>query len=146
MAVGRYTSDLEPGDVIGPIEYTLSPFVVREYCHSVELDQEYFQGSMDQIAPPTLVHLEKLRLYTAACPSGAGPHARVHYEYDATFHRGVRVGEKLRVQGRIAERSTKRGRDYLFMDIEIRAVADDSLLVSYRDTVILSYQSQGAAA
>ena len=52
MSTGRYVSDLDRGDVLGPVEYSLSPFVVREYCHAVELHQDYFQGSVDQIAFP----------------------------------------------------------------------------------------------
>ena len=77
MATGRYVSDLDSGDLLGPVEYTLSAFAVREYCHAVELHQDYFQGVENQIAPPTLVHLEKLRLYRHACPAGTGPSARV---------------------------------------------------------------------
>src|SRR5258707_4408090 len=84
VAVGQYTSDLERGDVLGPVEYTLSPFVVREYCHAVELHQDCFQRAHGAIMPPTLIHLDKLRLYRHACPRGTGPHARVHVEYEAT--------------------------------------------------------------
>ena len=45
MALGRYTTDLEPGDVLGPLEYTMSKFVVREYCHANELHQDCYQGA-----------------------------------------------------------------------------------------------------
>ncbi len=146
MATGRYVSDLDSGDLLGPVEYTLSAFAVREYCHAVELHQDYFQGVENQIAPPTLVHLEKLRLYRHACPAGTGPSARVHVEYDATFHDAVKVGEPLRVQGKVTERFNKRGRDYVQIDMEVRAARDNRLLVSYRDTVILSYQARESAA
>ena len=146
MSTGRYVSDLDRGDVLGPVEFSLSPFVVREYCHAVELHQEYFQGSVDQIAPPTMIHLEKLRLYRHACPAGTGPTARVHIEYDATFHEPVRVGERLRVQGTVSERHAKRGREYVRLDIELRAVSDNRLLMTYRDTVILAYRQIKAGA
>lgn len=146
MAVGRYVSDLDQGDVLGPVEYTLSPFVVREYCHAVELDQEFFQGKEGQIAPPTLIHLEKLRLYRHACPAGTGPDARLHVEFDATFHEAVPVGVKLRVTGTVSERYVKRGRDYVHTDIELRAAADNRLLATYRDTVILAFRPKAAGA
>jgi hypothetical protein len=146
VALGRYTSDLERGDVLGPLEYALSRFVVREYCHVVELHQDYFQHVDGQVAPPTLVHLEKLRLYRHHCPGGAGPSARIHYEYDATWHEPVRAGEKLRVQGKVTDRLTKRGRDYVHIEIELRAVADNRLLVTYRDTVILAFKQEKAQA
>src|SRR5204863_4474110 len=54
MTVGRTVSDLEKGDVLGPVEYRVSPFQVREYCHSVEIHQEFFQGGHDQIVSPLL--------------------------------------------------------------------------------------------
>ena len=79
MAIGRFVTDLDQGDVLGPVDYVMSRFVVREYCHSVEMHQPCFQGVEGQIAPPTLVHLDKLRLYKHACPAGTGPTARVHY-------------------------------------------------------------------
>lgn len=146
MALGRYVSDLEPGDVLGPVEYTMSPFVVREYCHSVEMHHDFFQRVEDQVAPPTLVHLDKLRLYNHACPEGAGPNARVHIEYDATSHDVVKVGERLRVHGVVRERFLKRGREYVIMDMELRAAGDDRLLISYRDTVMLAYRPVEGAA
>ena len=142
MALGRYVTDLEPGDILGPIEYTVSPFVVRHYCHAVELSHEFFQGIDNQIVPPTLVHLEKLRLYRHACPQGTGPTARVHVEYDATFHDTVRAGERLRVRGEVTERVMKRGREYTCMNIELFRVVDNKLLVTYRDTVLLAYKPQ----
>ena len=103
MATGRYTSDLEVGDTLGPVEYTMCRFVVREYAHANELHQPCFQEKDGQFAPPTLVHLDKLRLYKIACPGGAGPSARVHYEYDATIHAPIPVDVPLRVSGKVTE-------------------------------------------
>jgi hypothetical protein len=145
VAVGRYTSDLDVGDVLGPVDYVMSKFVVREYCHAVEMHQPCFQGREVPFAPPTLVHLNKLRLYRHACPEGTGPSARVHIEYDATVHAGVPVGVPLRVKGRVAERLVKRGREYVMIDIDLRTVAEDRLLIAYRDTVILAYRSKDDA-
>jgi hypothetical protein len=145
VAVGRYTSDLDKGDVLGPVDYVMSKFVVREYCHSVEMHQPYFQGRAIPYAPPTLVHLNKLRLYRHACPAGTGPSARIHIEYDATVRAGVPVGVPLRVKGTVVERLVKRGREYVMIDIELRTVAGDRLLIAYRDTVIVAYRSKDKA-
>jgi hypothetical protein len=139
-------SDLDLGDVLGPVEYTLSAFVVREYCHAVELHHDFFQGIDHPVMPPTLIHLDKLRLYRHACPAGTGPDARVHVEYDATFHDEVPVGARLRVGGKVSERYMKRGRDYVIIDMELRSSEDDRLLISYRDTVILAYRQQKEAS
>lgn len=144
MAVGRYTSDLDLGDVLGPVEYTLSPFVVREYAHSNELHHAFFQGRKDELMmPPTLIHLDKLRLYKHACPMGTGPDARIHYEYDCTVHEAVRVGERVAVSGMVTERFVKRGRTHVVIAMELRAVSDGRLLVSYRDTVLLAFKPKG---
>lgn len=140
MALGGTTSDLEERDVLGPLTMSFSPFMVREYCHAVELGQEFFQGVSGQIVPPTLIHLEKLRLYRHCCPKGPGPTARIHYQYDATFHETVRAGETLTVRGVVESRTEKRGRTYIVMRIELKSAADDRLLVDYRDTVILAFQ------
>lgn len=140
MAVGLCVSDLDKGDLLGPVEYTMSQFMIREYAHSNEMHHDFFQGSEGQIAPPTLIHLDKLRLYRHSCPGGTGPHARLHIEYDADFHAEVKAGEKLRVTGKVADRLVKRGRDYVIIEMEWRAASDNRLLVTYRDTVILAYK------
>ena len=95
--------------------------------------------------PPTLIHLDKLRLYRHACPKGTGPHARVHVEYDATFHEPVPVGERLRVGGVVSDRIEKRGRSTFTSIWNCARVRQHRLLISYRDTVILSYKGSKAS-
>lgn len=139
MATGKYVSDLEAGDRLGPISYEVSAFTVREYCHSVELDHEMFLGIETPVAPPTLVHLDKLKLYEAACPMGTGPAARVHIEFDATYHAAVPIGTHVDVVGVATDRFEKRGRTYVTTDIKMTEARTGRALVDYRDTVILSY-------
>jgi hypothetical protein len=118
----------------------MSSFMIREYCHANELHHDFVQGTRDLIAPPTLVHLDKLRLYRHGCPKGTGPSARIHYEYDATIHGAVKAGERLAVKGVVTERYEKRGRDYVVMEIELRRASDNALLIFYKDTAILAYR------
>ena len=146
MATGRYVTDLDKGDVLGPVEYTLSSFVIREYSHIVEMHHECFQGADDLIMPPTLIHLDKLRLYNAACPAGTGPTARIHYEYDAEVFAPARVGDRLSVIGRILDRFLKKGREYVLLEMELTNVATGQLLLRYRDQVILAYSPKSDAA
>lgn len=143
MAIGGVVTDLEAGDVLGPVEYTLSPFVVREYCHAVEMHQECFQGVVDQLMPPTLIHLDKLRLYRHACPGGTGPTARIHYEFDVEVFAPVNTGDRLSVVGRITERYRKKGRDYLVLEMELTRLPGSELVMRYVDRVILGYQQNG---
>lgn len=142
MAVGRYTTDLDKGDVLGPVDYTMSKFVVREYCHANELHQACYQGKDVKFAPPTLVHLDKLKLYKAACPAGTGPSARIHYQYDATIHAPIPVGVPLRVAGVVTDRYTKKEREYVETRIDLKTAEDDRPLVTYRDTIIVSYSQK----
>ena len=58
----------------------------------------------------------------------------------------MRAGEKFRVQGKVTDRLTKRGRDYVHIEIELRAAADNRLLVTYRDTVILAFKQEKSQA
>ncbi len=147
MAVGGVVSDLDVGDVLGPVEYTLSAFVVREYCHAVELHHPCFQGRAGELVmPPTLIHLDKLRLYRHACPGGTGPDARIHFEYDVEVFHPVRVGDRLSVRGEITERYEKNGRDYLVLVMELSNVVTGELLIRYRDRVILAYRDKAEAA
>jgi hypothetical protein len=141
VATGGYVSDLEVGDELGPLEYTMSAFMAREYCHANELHHEFLQGTQDPVAPPTLVHLDKLRLYRHACPLGVGANARIHYEYDATIHGGIPLGSRLSVAGRITERYRKRGREYVVTEMELRNARDGKLLVEYRDTTVIAFRS-----
>lgn len=147
MAIGGVVSDLEVGDVLGPVEYTLSAFVVREYCHASELHHNCFQGKAeDLVMPPSLVHLDKLRLYRHACPGGTGPSARIHYEYAVEVFAPAKVGDRLSVRGEITERYIKRGREYLVMEMELHRVATGELLMRYVDRAVLAYREVKAAA
>jgi hypothetical protein len=140
MATGRYTSDLEEGDRLGPVEVVISPFQVREYCHANEMHQPCFQDDPNPVVPPSMAHLEKLRFYTLYCPEGCGPNARVHYTFDVRWHGALRAGTPLAVEGVVRSRTLKRGREYMDVDITMREKATGRLLVEYRDTVCLSYR------
>lgn len=143
MALGRYTSDLEVGDVFEPVNYVMTPFIVREYCHGVDEIAEEFHRPVDgfpgQLVPPTLAHIDKIRLYQKNCPQGPGPHARIHYQFHSQQHRLVPVGVELTCSGTVARRYEKKDRTYVETEIELRETATGELLTSYTDTVILGY-------
>jgi hypothetical protein len=136
-------SDLEVGDALPQVEYVASPFMIREYSHGVEAGSERFLGGPGQLMLPTLVHVDKLRVLDAACPGGPGPAARLHYEYDATYHRPVPAGTRLTVTGRIEARSDQGGRERLVIVFEQWDSATGALCTTYRDTSLLTYRPQG---
>ncbi len=143
--IGRYVSDLEPGDVLEPVRYEVTAFIVREYCHGVEEVGDIFHGGGSEIqyAPPTMAHVDKVRVLQAACPGGAGPVPRIHYLYEATHHRAIRVGQTLSVGGRVVERYTRRGRDFLVISFEVRDALTDDLHTTYRDVSLLNHAAPG---
>jgi hypothetical protein len=143
--LGRLVSDLQVGDRLPEIEYVASPFMIREYCHGVEESSERFVGAPEagQLAVPTLVHIDKLRVLDQACPGGAGPVARLHYEYDAVYHRPIAAGARLKVSAQLEERVERNGRERLVMVFDLRDAATGTLHTTYRDTTLLSYRPRG---
>jgi len=148
MALGRYVSDLEVGDALTPVTYTMTPFIVREYCHGVDEFDEAFHRAVDpygaQLVPPTLTHIDKIRLIKASCPDGPGPNARIHYQFHSKAYKPIPVGVELTASGTVARRYEKKGRTYLEMDIELRETATDELVMMYNDTAILNFQPAGS--
>jgi hypothetical protein len=138
--LGRWVSDLEVGDVLGPVDQVVTPFLLHEYTHAVEDTSERHQAERGLIVPPTMVHTDKKRLLDHACPEGAGPVARLHLVYDATHHRMIPAGRALSVVGQVSDRYEHKGREHVVMEIEVRDKATGELYTSYRDTSLLGYR------
>jgi hypothetical protein len=140
--LGRWASDLEAGDVLPTVEYVVTPFLVREYCHGVEeLSERFHAGDGTAVAPPTFVHTDKIRVLDLACPEPGGPQ-RLHYEFDADLIRPVPVGTRVVVTGEVVDRVKVRGRERLLMTFEVRDAATGDLFARYRDTTLLSYLAE----
>jgi hypothetical protein len=141
-------SDLEVGDVLEPVRYVMTPFVVREYCHGVdEVAEEFHRVVPDvgqQLVPPPLAHIDKIRLVNKNCPEGPGPTARIHYQFHSKQHKLVEVGADLTCSGHVARRYEKKGRVYLEMEIEVRETETNELVTSYWDTAILNFSPDAA--
>ena len=149
-----YISDLEKGDIFKPVEYVITPFMCSEYAHGTEEASEYFHSARNpagrQIRPPTMIHVDKMRILEANCDKEKrvagmkGPDARVHYEYHAKHHSAAYVGEKVVVTGHIVDKYMKRGRPYLWYYLEVRT-SDGRLVTTYNDLTVLRYRSEGEA-
>jgi hypothetical protein len=150
--LGGYISDLEAGDVFEPVEYVVTAFMASEYAHGVEENWEGFHSAHApggrQIRPPTMIHVDKMRILEANClkeqrVGGAkGPHARIHYEYNARHHSPAYIGERLVVSGRISDKFVMRGRTYIEYALEVRA-ADGRLVTTFTDKTLLAYERVG---
>lgn len=138
--LGRWMSDLEPGDKLGPVDHELTPFLIREYAHAVEDSSQRHQGVDGLIAPPTFVHAEKKRALEHACPDGVGPTARMHLVYDATHHAVIPAGTVLETDGTVTDRFDRKGREHVVVAFEVRNKATGQVYLSYSDTSILSFR------
>jgi hypothetical protein len=67
--LGGTISDLEAGDVFKPVEYVLTAFMCSEYAHGVETGHEWFHSAHGgrQMRPPTMIHVDKMRILEANC-------------------------------------------------------------------------------
>jgi hypothetical protein len=139
--LGRWMSDLEVGDVLGPIDHRVSPFLIREYAHAVEVSTERHQGTDGLLAPPTIVHTDKKRLMEYACPQGAGPQARLHLVYDAKYHEMLPAGTDVSISGEVTERFERKGREHVVITFEVRDKSTGLLYTAYKDTSLLNYRA-----
>ncbi len=137
--LGRWVSDLEVGDVLGPAEHQVTPFLIRELAHAVENQAEWHHSPAGMVAPPTVVHPHKALLLDQACPEGAGPAARLHLEYDATYHRMIPGARVVTISGEVTDRYERNGRQRLVMSFEVRDKVTGEIYTTYRDTSLLSY-------
>jgi hypothetical protein len=147
--LGKTIGDLEAGDVFEPVRYVVTDFICSEYAHANEDPGEWYYSAANplgaQLRPPTMIHADKMRLLEANCLEErriAGQRtddARIHVEYHAQHHSPAFVGEELVVSGRIVDRYTKRGGEYLHYEMKVET-ADGRLVTSYNDLTLLSYK------
>jgi len=146
-----YISDLEPGDVLRTIEYELTDLIVSEYAHGVEDATEFFHSDQTalggQARTPTAAHVDKMRVLEESCTKErriAGNNAadwRIHYEFEVENLSPAFVGERLRVEGRVLDVYTKRGRR--FVHFEFTTSTTDGRPVSIlRDRTLLRYEPE----
>jgi hypothetical protein len=76
------------------------------------------------------------------CPEGSGPDARIHYEFDAVWTDQIKVDDRVTTEGRVARRFTRRDREYVEIEVEMRSTADGKVKLRYKDTTVLSYRKK----
>ncbi|MBI4580579.1 MAG: hypothetical protein HY718_12805 [Planctomycetes bacterium] len=144
----RYVSDLQEGEQLGPLQFCLTPQLLEWYLDGIgELDNPLFRSDgapCPTVAPPTMVHVAKVKLLHHHFPAGAGPHARMHYRFDNRAHSVARVGEMLTVSGSCTRRYIKRDRPYVDLELLVRG-EDGRLIWEYHDTSLLRLAVHGGA-
>ena len=123
-----------------------------EYAHGTEETSELFHSARNpagrQVRPPTMIHVDKMRILEANCDKEQrvagmkGPDARVHYEYHAKHHSPPMSARRVIVSGRIVDKYVKRGRPYLWYYLEVHT-SDGRLVTTYNDLTVLRYKIEG---
>ena len=146
-----YISDLEPGDELRSVTFTVTPHMAAAYARGMEEHFESFQGpapdGTGQMRSPAAIHTDKMRLLEENCSKEQRLHgeqakdARMHYEYEAQQHSPAFVGDELTVTGRITDKYERRGRTFLCYALEVNT-ADGRLVTSYKDKTLLRYKKE----
>jgi hypothetical protein len=141
--LGRFVSDLAAGEVLRPVVFVVSPYIVREYCHGVEEDTEIFHSTTTegpQLAPPTILHVAQSRLVSANCPGGSGSKVRVHYEYEAAWRGPIFAGDTLRVEGYVEDLYERRGRTYISVKTTSIRETTEEVVGIYRQITLMNME------
>lgn len=122
-------------------QYELTPELVREYAQGIDDYNPWFLQDCPPlegpVAHPSLIFWQNLNLIKSRY-SLAGC---VDVRHDVQLLRPVRVGQTIRLRGRLADKYVKREREYvvvecLALDEEGREVCRD------RNTLLLRYQKR----
>jgi len=139
----RLIADLQPDETLGPVQYTLTPEMVRYYTDALDdknpwyLEDSPFGGP---VCIPVFAYLEKLRLWQFE-NRVAGENATVHYIFDCDFINPAKVGEQITVKARVVNNYWKRGRHYISFVIESFG-QDGRPITVYRDTTLLVWRKE----
>lgn len=110
-----------PGTPLGPLTFSISPAANARYWRSAGVDHPLLEAGA--LYPPIAANLTILLFQTVA------PRPLLHTAQRLVCHRSAPAGQDLDVDGTLAERFTKRDREYAVVEAEIR-VADELLWTS----------------
>lgn len=134
---------LEVGDDLGTKTIEITEELVREYAGVIEADHEWYTKDSPfggRIAPPTIFDNETLRMIDTVYARFGSIHAKQAW----SFRRPVRVGSKVRVNVRIADKFVKRDKGWFVMELTATDEAGD-VLCTGRHTSAVSLVKKPAA-
>lgn len=118
-------------------EYLLTPEMARDYAEGIEdanswyLEQSPFGGA---VANPLLIVAQHVRLLKTVYDASGNVHTR----HESQFVNPARIGKKIRLSGKLVEKSIKRGREYVV--VECCSVDEDGIEICRdRRTIIIRY-------
>ena len=123
--------DVPLGLELDPVEEVLTPELVQWFAHSLDSPNEdwycYESPLGEPIVPPSVIENLGLgmRGFLVAAPGGS-VHARIEVEH----RKPVKVGTRLRLEGKLSEKYEKRGKYYLVWEVTARDESGDVVMVA----------------
>ncbi len=119
------------GIELDPVEEVLTPELVQWYAHALDSPNDnwylYESPMGEPIVPPSV--LENLGLsirgFRIIAPGGS-----VHAMTEVEHKKPVKVGTKVRLEGKIADKYERRGKYYLVWEVTVRDEGGDVVLVA----------------
>jgi acyl dehydratase len=127
---------LQVGEDLGTKTVEITDALVREYVDLIEGDHDWYtKGSPfdGRVAPPTIFDNETLRMIDTVYARFGSIHAKQEWK----FRRPVRVGSKVFVNVRIADKFVKRDKGWFVMELTATDETGD-LLCTGRHTSAVS--------
>jgi hypothetical protein len=129
--------NLHEGMRLGPIHYVVMPERARAFADAVKAMSPEFsvdERNLNAIVSPTMRLQDYAILIATRLKGGKGG---VHAKHWCEFHEPMRVGQSVKVEGRITATYRKRGKFYFTLEYESRDAATDQLLVRQAITSVL---------
>ena len=131
------SENLHEGMRLGPIHYVVTPERARAFSDAVKATSPEFivdERNLNAIVSPTMRLQDYALLIATHLKGGKGG---VHAKHWCEFHEPMRVGQSVKVEGRITATYRKRGKFYFTLEYESRDAATDQLLVRQAITSVL---------
>jgi len=129
--------NLHEGMRLGPINYVVTPERARSFSDAVKAANPDFiptAQNPNAIVSPTMRLQDYALLIATHLKGGKGG---VHAKHWCEFHEPMRVGQAVKVEGKITATYRKRGKFYFTLEYESRDAATDQLLVRQAITSVL---------
>ena len=131
------SENLHEGMRLGPISYVVTPERARAFSNAVKATNPEFivdERNLNAIVSPTMRLQDYALLIATHLKGGKGG---VHAKHWCEFHEPMRVGQTVKVEGRITATYRKRGKFYFTLEYESRDAVTDKLLVRQAITSVL---------
>tara|TARA_B100000315_G_scaffold252270_1_gene288721 strand:+ start:163 stop:606 length:444 start_codon:yes stop_codon:yes gene_type:complete len=119
------------GAELDPLEEVLTPELVQWYAHALDSPNDgwyrYQSPLGEPIVPPSVIENLGLSLrgFLIRAPGGT-----VHAWTEVEYKKPVKVGSRIRVEGKISDKYEKRGKYYVVREVTARDENGDVVMVA----------------